>query len=195
MKCFFAFIFSASAIIAYSQKSYNNSILAYQKNYVLQHEVVKGDDKILIQFFPVIQDYKVIARFEKNHNPEWLVMPTSARMKKTYKKYGILKFVIHNKHLQLTIYQSQNLMETSEYKNYLFLPFTDATNGTESYETGRYIDLKIDDIKNNKIVLDFNKAYNPYCAYVSGIYNCPIPPRENHLPIAIKAGEKIFNKQ
>jgi len=83
-------------------------------------------------------------------------------------------------------------MGTEEYKNYLFLPFTDATTGVETYESGRYIDLQTGDIKNNQVVIDFNKAYNPYCAYVSGVYNCPIPPRENHLPVAILAGEKRF---
>jgi uncharacterized protein len=84
------------------------------------------------------------------------------------------------------------LMGNDQYKNYLFLPFTDATTGIETYESGRYIDLQINDIKNNEVLIDFNKAYNPYCAYVSGVYNCPVPPKENHLIVAILAGEKIY---
>ncbi len=85
-------------------------------------------------------------------------------------------------------------MNDPTYKNYLFLPFTDLTSGEESYGGGRYIDLETTDIFNNKVIIDFNKAYNPYCAYASG-YNCPIPPRENDLPVAVKAGEMNFGKK
>ena len=70
----------------------------------------------------------------------------------------------------------------------MFLPFTDLTNGEETYEGGRYIELEIPD--KNYIVIDFNKAYNPYCAY-NYIYSCPIPPEENDLKIEIKAGVKL----
>jgi uncharacterized protein (DUF1684 family) len=84
-------------------------------------------------------------------------------------------------------------MNDSTYKNYLFLLFTDATSGADSYGGGRYIDLSMQDIIDNSVLIDFNKAYNPYCAYASG-YNCPIPPRENHIPFPIKAGEKDFGK-
>lgn len=66
-------------------------------------------------------------------------------------------------------------------------------DGTESYGGGRYIDCVINDIRNSTLMLDFNKAYNPYCAYVTG-YNCPIPPREKDLPVAIHAGEKNYGK-
>ena len=77
---------------------------------------------------------------------------------------------------------------------YLFVPLGDATSGFESYGGGRYMVFFIPDIKNNKVVLDFNKAYNPYCAYTTG-YNCPIPPIENLLKVAITAGEKNYGKQ
>lgn len=87
---------------------------------------------------------------------------------------------------------SQDLLQRAEYHNYLFLPFTDVSNAEETYEGGRYMDLTTGDIQNNTVLLDFNKAYNPYCAYVSGKYNCPIPPKENALPVAIKAGEKAY---
>jgi uncharacterized protein len=85
------------------------------------------------------------------------------------------------------------LMNRPEYADYLFVPFTDATTGNETYGSGRYIDLRLGDIKNNTVLLDFNKCYNPYCAYTSG-YNCPIPPKENRLAVAVKAGEKVFPK-
>jgi hypothetical protein len=84
-------------------------------------------------------------------------------------------------------------MRTAEYKNYLFIPFTDVTNGTDTYEGGRYIDISTSDIRDNKLTLDFNKAYNPYCCYTNG-YNCPIPPKENELTIAVNAGEMKYTK-
>ncbi|HNJ28593.1 MAG TPA: DUF1684 domain-containing protein, partial [Ferruginibacter sp.] len=78
--------------------------------------------------------------------------------------------------------------------DYLFVPFTDLTTGDESYGSGRYIEFYIQDIQGDgTLQLDFNKAYNPYCAYASG-FKCPIPPRENALNVAIKAGEKNFAK-
>ncbi len=80
---------------------------------------------------------------------------------------------------------------TTDFENYLFLPFTDLTNGNGTYGGGRYIDLEIP--KGDTMVIDFNKSYNPYCAY-NGKYSCPIPPKENDLNIAIKAGVKNYSK-
>lgn len=122
-------------------------------------------------------------------------MATSGPIKKQYRVYGIIHFKIKNTSLQLNLYQSQTLMLNEQYKNLLFLPFTDATTGKKTYEGGRYIDLDINAIKNKRVIIDFNKAYNPYCAYVSGVYNCPVPPKENHLIIAIRAGEKLYKRQ
>ena len=76
-------------------------------------------------------------------------------------------------------------------KDHLFVPFKDWTNGEESYGGGRYIDLKTGDITDGKITIDFNKCYNPWCAYSDG-YNCPIPPVENHFELKIEAGEKMW---
>lgn len=94
----------------------------------------------------------------------------------------------------LHVYQSIALMTKPGFEDHLFIPFTDETNVGETYGGGRYIDLKMGDIQNGMVVLDFNKCYNPYCAYKEG-YACPIPPRENSLPIAIPAGEKRFGKE
>ena len=85
-------------------------------------------------------------------------------------------------------------MKQEKLREYLFVPFGDATSGFESYGGGRYIEFYISDIKNNKVIIDFNKAYNPYCAYTTG-YNCPIPPTENMLTVAITAGEKNYDKK
>jgi len=71
----------------------------------------------------------------------------------------------------------------------LFIPFKDATSGKETYGAARY--LEIEETEVGIFLVDFNKAYNPYCAY-SEAYSCPFPPRENWLEVAIKAGEKKF---
>lgn len=180
------------SFVCRGQQSYTDSMNAYIVNYIDKHEVVTGDDKKLIKFFPANESYRVVARFERVRNGGWFNMETSGTIKKVFRVYGKIHFTIHDTTLQLNIYQSQQLMKVEEYREHLFLPFTDLTSGEESYASGRYIDLSFGDITGDKVVIDFNKAYNPYCAYVSGKYNCPIPPRENNLPVAILAGEKNY---
>jgi uncharacterized protein (DUF1684 family) len=179
--------------IAHAQTTYKDSMQQYINDYISGHEVVKDDDKKQLQFFTIDETYKVNATFGYVKNAPWFSLPTSSGKTKMYRQYGKLSFILDGKPQTLYVYQSQDLLQNPQYAAHLFLPFTDATTGKESYETGRYIDLKIDDIKNNKVAIDFNKAYNPYCAYVSG-YSCPIPPKENRLKIAIKAGEKKYLK-
>ena len=188
ISCIFLFISSYT----YGQDIYKDSMNSYIERYVKNHEVVTGDDKQYFRFFPLNEKYKVTARFENAADSKWFNMETSGAIKQTFRVYGILHLTINDTPVTLNIYQSQNLMNTSEYKDYLFLPFTDLSSGEETYAAGRYIDLSIGDIISNKVILDFNKAYNPYCAYVSGKYNCPLPPKENQLAVAIHAGEKIF---
>lgn len=175
------------------KKSYRDRIRAYQQEYVDAHEVVKGDDRKHMHFYPVNEKYKVTASFEKVIDSTGFIMKTSGKKSKKYFTYGILRFTINNKLLKLRIYQSEQLMQEEEYKKHLFVPFTDLTSGNRSYGGGRYLDFVIDDIKGNTLLIDFNKAYNPYCAYTTG-YNCPIPPRENDLPVAIPAGEMDYGK-
>ena len=178
--------------LSFSQDNYKDSLNSYISNYVQNHEVVTGEDKESFRFYPIDEKYKVIARFKKAVNSNWFSMETSGVSKKTFRVYGSLYFSINDTSVTLNLYQSQSMMNTDEYQDLLFLPFADLTSGEETYESGRYIDLLITDIVKNQVIIDFNKAYNPYCAYVSGKYNCPIPPDENQLPVAIPAGEKIF---
>lgn len=181
--------------ISFSQsKTYKDSIESYFKKYVKEHEVVTGKDKEFMSFFPVNEKYRMICRFERTLNSPWFRMESSGPIKKNYRVYGTIHFTINDTAVTLNIYQSQDLMVTQQYHDHLFIPFTDVTSGEETYASGRYIDLEIKDIANDKVLIDFNKAYNPYCAYVSGKYNCPIPPAENRLMVAIRAGEKAFGK-
>ena len=186
-------VFVKISIAQHNTKTYTDSIDAYQKNYINTHEVVIGEDRKYLQFFAPDETYKVLASFEKINDVQGFSMPTSTKTMQRYFKYGKVSFKINNHICQLFVYQSKGLMLTKEYANYLFIPFTDSTNGIETYEGGRYIDLTIGNIINNKVNVDFNKAYNPYCCYVKG-YSCPIPPKENALEVSILAGEKKYLK-
>lgn len=173
-------------------QTYTTSIDSFRQNYVNTHEVVKGSDRKYLSFFPIDERYQVAATFKKAENAPWFKMESSGAMKPLYRAYGILTFTLQGKQHRLTVYQSQSLLNIAAYKDYLFVPFTDATTGTHTYIGGRYIDLREADIMQDSFFLDFNKAYNPYCAYVAGVYSCPIPPAENRLSISIAAGEKSF---
>ena len=194
MRIFLVVVSFLVANTSFAQKYYKDSIETYLKKYVKDHEVVTGKDKDLMSFFPVNEKYRISCKFERTPNSQWFRMESSGQIKRNYRTYGVINFTINDTAVTLSIYQSQDLMTTPQYKDHLFIPFTDATSGEETYESGRYIDLDIKDIVNNKFTIDFNKAYNPYCAYVSGKYNCPIPPAENRLAVAIHAGEKAFGK-
>ena len=141
-----------------------------------------------IHFFEVSNSFVVQAAFTRSVNEKPFSMNTSSGKQKQYIKYGVVEFVLNKQHYKLNIYQSLDLLKSDDYKDYLFIPFTDDTNGAETYEGGRYIDLSIPATKT--ITIDFNKAYQPYCAYTAG-YNCPVPPKENYLPLKITAGVKF----
>ena len=189
---FFAILLANMSLA--QDESYQDSTEAYLKNYVKKHSVVTGNDKELMSFFPVNEKYVINCKFERTMDAPWFRMESTGAIKKNYRVYGRIHFSINDTVVRLNIYQSQDLMTTHQYRDHLFIPFTDATSGEETYESGRYIDLEINDIKNDRVVIDFNRAYNPYCAYVSGKYNCPIPPAGNRLVVAIPAGEKTFKK-
>jgi uncharacterized protein (DUF1684 family) len=190
--------FVASMALCHAQ-SFSEEIRKFQDNYKKEflrsaNSPLKKADLPFLQFYNPDSTYRVKARFEKTRGGKSFEMPTYSGVKKTYVRYGVLKFRVNGKRETLNVYRSLSLQAQAKYKDYLFIPFKDKTNGTESYGGGRYIDLKTTDIEDNTYILDFNKAYNPYCAYSSG-YNCPIPPAANHLSVAISAGEKKFGKE
>ena len=144
-----------------------------------------------LEFFPVDTAFIVTAQFVRTPGESPFYMPTTTERLPESVKYGELYFTLQGKELKLNIYQNKELILQKEYEDYLFLPFTDLTNGVTTYGGGRYLDLRIP--AGNLIQLDFNKAYNPYCAY-NEKYSCPIPPAENDLYIEIEAGVKDFKK-
>jgi uncharacterized protein (DUF1684 family) len=194
-KIIFAVLSSLLCYVSYSQTSYADSIQKYVDEYVKDHEVVIGENKKYFSFFTPDETYRVKAKFERVKDAKWFEMQTSGKEKKLYRVYGTVSFTLDGTPVTLNLYQSQGLLQDPNYRDYLLLPFTDLTSGKESYTGGRYLDFRMNAIRNNTLWIDFNKAYNPYCAYEEDKYNCPIPPKENNIPVAIKAGEKNFGKK
>ncbi|WP_082391253.1 DUF1684 domain-containing protein [Jiulongibacter sediminis] len=152
---------------------------------------LKVEDLKFLDFFEPDEKYKVKCKFKLKGKGEPFEILTSSGDTKTYVVFGQFIFKINGKKQKLNVYRSLALMQNPLYKDYLFIPFKDLTNGSETYGGGRYIDLRMKELEGDEIWLDFNKAYNPYCAFSAG-YSCPIPPIENHLKVTIRAGEKNY---
>jgi len=178
-------------LVSRGQSSYMDSLESWRKNYIDTHEILKTpEERSLLRFYGINPDYRVDCSFERLADSGWFEMQTSGKPK-TARKYGRLTFKLHDTTMHLVVFQLQKLLGNAATRDFLFVGFTDVTSAVDTYGAGRYIDCMIGDIRDNGMVLDFNKAYNPNCAYTSG-YNFPIPPRENDLPVAILAGEKNY---
>ena len=173
--------------IAKHRALYKNEFLT-DKNSPLKKEDLK-----FLQFYAANPSYKVKTYFTKTIDTTGFDMLTHSGKIKKYYVFGFVTFTLKKQVFKLFIYQSEQLKTTKGLEGYLFIPFTDETNSTATFGGGRYLDFKEKDIVNNQLLIDFNKCYNPYCAYKGG-YNCPIPPKENDLKITIEAGEKLFLK-
>lgn len=126
-----------------------------------------------------------VDRFAANEPP--IEMETSTGDIRPYRRYGRFTFTVDGEEASLTIY-------SDPHGHDFFLPFKDATNGADTYGAGRYLDNQrpgLERIGRNQFRIDFNYAYNPYCAY-SPDFSCPLPPRENWVQVPIEAGEKAF---
>lgn len=143
-----------------------------------------------LDFYPLDMAFCVEAKFVRTPDEKPFAMPTTTDRKPMYVKYGELYFTLQGKQCKLDVFQNIDLSKKEEFKNYLFLPFTDFTSGNGSYGGGRYIDLQKPDT--DKMMIDFNTAYNPYCAY-NHKYSCPIPPAQNDLQVEVKAGVKAYD--
>lgn len=140
-----------------------------------------------LKYFPVDEKYRVKARMTLNPSPVLFKMPTTTTRLPEYTKYAELEFELEGRTFRLEVYRNPEINKRPGYEDYLFVPFTDTTNGEETYAMGRYLDFRVPD--SDEVFLDFNLAYHPYCFY-SDNFSCPIPPAANHLPVAIRAGER-----
>ncbi|XZF14808.1 DUF1684 domain-containing protein [Chitinophagaceae bacterium MMS25-I14] len=177
-------------------QTYSDSIakhrVEYRNDFLKDpHSPLKAKDTSFLRFFAPDPAYRIVADFRRTPDSAVFNMPTHTGKLKKYRQYGIVSFQINDTLYTLAVYQSPDLIKQKELQDYLFIPFTDLTNYITSYGGGRYLDMRLGNIKNGKVVIDFNKCYNPYCAYADG-YACPIPPDANKLNVAIPAGEKNF---
>lgn len=134
-----------------------------------------------LSYFPENADLRMEVQVEPFPQKDIIQMQTSTGGVQRYTRYGKFKFVVEGQLVELTIYASQNGF---------FLPFVDSLAGTETYSAGRY--LEPEHLGGNRFLVDFNLAYNPYCAY-NDQWTCPLTPAENRLPVPIRAGEKLFH--
>ena len=159
------------------------------------HAPLKAQDTAFLDFYPPDPAWRIPATVELTPEAASFDLPTYSGQTRLYRQYAVVHFKVNGQPKTLNLYQNLALIaKDSTYKDYLFLPFKDLTNGEETYGGGRYLDFKMKDIRNGLLLVDFNKNYNPYCAYSDG-YSCPIPPKENHLDIEVRAGEKNFRKE
>lgn len=139
-----------------------------------------------LSYFPVSTDYYVVARFEPfADKTQKLVVTLSDGSEEVYEKHGHAVFKLRNEVCRLLILKHED--------TYSVL-FRDNTSGKSTYGGGRYIDLDEKAFAENQVTIDFNEAYNPYCVYNHN-YACPLPPKENTLPIAVEAGEKVMSDE
>ncbi len=194
LSVFFIVLFT----IACKAQSYNDTITRFRDKYIAdlladKRAPIKSSQVKYLSFYKPDERYRVWADVRLTPGSAPFLVQTHSGKQKPYREYAVLSFKIDNTACTLHVYQSMDLVKQDDYKDYLFLPFTDETNYETTYAGGRYIDLKTDDLQGGKVLLDLNKCYNPYCAYADG-YSCPIPPDENRLRVRIEAGEKMFTQ-
>jgi uncharacterized protein (DUF1684 family) len=143
----------------------------------------RRDELLPLAYFPPSLDYRVPAALRADPDRLTIQMPTSTGQIRSMTRVGRLEFTLLGQPRTLSAFVESGARDFSR----LFVPFADATSGTETYTAGRYLDL--DRTATGLYVIDFNRAYNPFC-YYDPRYDCPYPPRENRLDVAVRAGEK-----
>ncbi len=175
---------------SYHQNDYAATIVAHrnQKDIWLANDeaspfVITNTPFQRLRYYPVDPAYRIRAHFEPPAGTDSLTLTTSTGEAQTYLIFGSARFRLQGQDCSLLVFY------VGPGEN-LFIPFMDATSGKTTYGAGRYLEAPMPE--GDEIILDFNLAYNPYCAYVDA-YTCPFPPRQNILPVAIEAGEKNYH--
>jgi uncharacterized protein len=137
-----------------------------------------------LAYFPISLEYRVPAVLRAYPDRSTLEMPTSTGQLRTMVRVGRLDFTLRGQQLGLSAFVESGARNLDQ----LFVPFTDLTSGTETYPAGRYLDLER--TRTGLYVIDFNRAYHPFC-YYNPAYDCPYPPRENRLQIPVRGGERM----
>lgn len=176
---------------AFSQSNYTKSIQSerdkFEKTLLHTDSIINSEEQQAIEslnHFAIDSNWVLTAQFKKNKGKSF-EMPTTTSRTPKYRRLGYLHFNHDGKEFKLAVYKNLGL-KGSKYKNYVFVPFKDANAPELTYGGGRYLDLEMT-IKDKTVIVDFNKAYNPYCVY-SYRYSCPITPEENHIDVKVDAG-------
>ena len=193
MKSLLFFLFSTILISATAQNKIEEA-----QDFQDELDMEFGDDKLsplimedyakfdVLPFFEIDTNFYVIATLALTPNDSMFKMKTTTTRLPEYRRYAVATFTINGENYKLNIYESLQLKTIDEYKNHLFLPFKDLTTGNQTYGGGRFIDLEKTEGQTT-IIIDFNRAYNPLCAY-NERYSCPIVPVENFIEVEILAG-------
>jgi uncharacterized protein (DUF1684 family) len=140
-----------------------------------------------LKYYPADLKFKIVASLTPIKDKQQVVLATSDGKEERYIQYGYAEFDMSGFHNKLLILE---IIDMGPSRGKLFLAFGDGTSGEDTYGAGRYLDIAKAQ-GSNTLTLDFNKAYNPYCAY-NDKFSCPLPPQENLLTIPITAGEKNY---
>ncbi len=145
--------------------------------------VEKRTQFLPLNYFPIDPDYSAPAVLKQSADRPTFPMPTSTGQTRQMQRVGILEFTLKGKPLSLGAF-----VEEGQPLNLLFVPFTDLTTGTETYAAGRYLEIEV--TPTGLYLIDFNRAFHPYC-YYNESYDCPYPPSSNRLQVPIRAGERL----
>ena len=165
--------------ITKARQEYSDNLLNATESPIKDKNAFSG-----FKYFEPDEKYKVSAQFISSKDSETSLMLMTDSSNTSMKKAGVANFELDGKSYQLSLFDEDDI--------YL-LAFKDLTSGKETYGGGRYINIPKKDLVDGKMMIDFNKAHNFYCAY-SEDFVCPVPPKENALPIAILAGEKKYKE-
>jgi hypothetical protein len=143
-----------------------------------------------LKYFPVDSKYKITATLTPIANKKSVTLATNDGKEERYVEYAYAEFDLDGFHNKLLLLE---IIDMGPFRGKLFLAFGDRTSAEETYGAGRYLDI-VKAPGSNTITLDFNKAYNPYCAYTDK-FSCPLPPAENLLNVSIRAGEKTYHEE
>lgn len=194
---FASFVLIMISCGAENKDEYTLEIEEFRKEFIQQLsesdrlELVEEDLKDIV-FFPADTVFRVNASFVNIEEPDTVLFPTTSGRTKKYLPLALLHFEIEQEKCSLFVYKYAELPPDDKKHQYsLFLPFTDITNGEETYGGGRYLNMDKRDFTGDSVIIDFNKSYNPWCVYGDG-FSCPVPPGENALPVAVRAGEKMY---
>jgi uncharacterized protein (DUF1684 family) len=137
-----------------------------------------------LQYFDLDAEYRVVTRFERARTSDQVKLESTRGPPQSYERVGVFGFELHGDHYTLAAFRVEGA-------DSLFVPFADETNGSETYRQGRYLDVDAADAADRaEVVLDFNLAYSPFCAYDDS-FSCAVPPAENELGVAVRAGERV----